>query len=373
MGQAASVAGPDRDYLPQLDGVRTLAIFAVLLWHFFLERQLINQLVHWGRLGVILFFVLSGFLITGILLNARDAVAREARPKSAALKAFYARRMLRIFPIYYLTIFVGALVGFRPIADYLWWHLTYMSNVSWAFFGGDYIGATHLWTLCVEEQFYLFWPLLVLFVPPRRIRAVAIGLVALSLSYKLIGTFCGLGWEATNFTLIGCLDSLGLGALLAVMWHESGADAPAVRRFVRWSLAVALPVLIALQALKFLYGADTKRTILYAPLIDIAASGVFVALVDLAARNTRTALGRFLALGPVRYLGKISYGIYLYHFFLRDLMPRVLRGLGLQPLWPGVALFALYTLISIAVASLSWYAIERPINNLKRYFPYRVR
>jgi peptidoglycan/LPS O-acetylase OafA/YrhL len=318
--------------------------------------------------------VLSGFLITGILLNARDAARRAGQPETSVLRVFYARRILRIVPIYYLAILIGWWVSYRPITDHIWWLLTYTSNVSWAFFGGAYASANHLWSLCVEEQFYLFWPLLVLFVPPRRIRGVAVGLITASIAYKTIGGFAGLSWEATNFVLIGCLDSLGMGALLAILWHELGPAAAAVRRFVRCCLVVGTPLLIALQAFKFSVGlVASKRTPAYALLIDFASSLCFVPLIDLAARNTRTLLGSLLSLNPVRFIGKISYGVYLYHFFLVALMPSLLRAAGLTPLMPGVAMFTLYTLITVGVATLSFYAIERPINAWKRYFPYHPR
>jgi peptidoglycan/LPS O-acetylase OafA/YrhL len=365
-----STARAERDHWPQLDGVRALAIVAVLVWHFFSERQLIDRLVHWGRLGVVLFFVLSGFLITGILLRARDATARGSLPRRAALGAFYARRALRIFPIYYLAIAVGWAVGYDAITRYLGWHLTYTSNLAWAYFGADLTGAAHLWSLCVEEQFYLMWPCLVLLVPARRLRLVAIGLIAASVGYKFFGTLAGWGLEATKIVLFGCLDALGCGALLAIAWHERGPADPALRRGVRVAVAVGLPLLVAAQALRFLYGEAFRQGVVYATVSDIAASAAFAGLVYAAARGIGGVFGRLLDAAPVRFIGKISYGLYLYHFFLLPILPRVFRALGVAPLRPGFGRFVVYSAISIAIASVSWFAVEKPINDLKRYFPY---
>jgi peptidoglycan/LPS O-acetylase OafA/YrhL len=140
--------------LPELDSLRAFAVLAVVWSH----SSNINIGIS-GFQGVLLFFVISGFLITGILLNARAA---EASPWSV-LYAFYARRFLRIFPIYYAVLFVALAVGFPSVRDAIGWHLAYLSNWYFAYQGFDKV--SHLWSLAVEEQFYLVWPWLVLLVP----------------------------------------------------------------------------------------------------------------------------------------------------------------------------------------------------------------
>src|SRR5258708_6985050 len=122
--------GGSNDYLPQLDGIRALAIFAVLISHFLPEDSAIGRVVQWGRLGVILFFTLSGFLITGILLRYRDFSAATIISPLSGLRVFYIRRFLRIFPIYYLTVVVLAVAGYEYVSNPFLWHITYMSNIS---------------------------------------------------------------------------------------------------------------------------------------------------------------------------------------------------------------------------------------------------
>ena len=122
---------------------------AVLISHFFPERAYIQRAFHWGRFGVLLFFVLSGFLITGLLLRGRDAVAAGEASRGAVLRAFVARRALRIAPIYYLVVLIGWAVSYGPIADLLIFHLTYTGNIALTYLHKPLAQATHLWSLCV--------------------------------------------------------------------------------------------------------------------------------------------------------------------------------------------------------------------------------
>jgi len=121
-------------HMPQLDGLRAVAVLGVLIQHFMSGP--INQVTNLGRLGVILFFVLSGFLITRILLEERDLHTSLNLSQGSLVRSFYARRFLRIFPIYYLTIALFAAVGYGPVKDHLVWHLSYLSNFSSSFIDG---------------------------------------------------------------------------------------------------------------------------------------------------------------------------------------------------------------------------------------------
>src|SRR5208337_4189358 len=147
-----------------LDGIRALAVIAVMIQHFD------PGTVRWiklGHVGVRVFFVLSGFLITGILLQARQSAEIDGLSKWRVLRNFYARRFLRIFPIYYLVILVTWVAGIAEMRESVGWNLSYLSNFYFYQRGTGNYSVTHLWSLAVEEQFYLLWPLLILFLPRK--------------------------------------------------------------------------------------------------------------------------------------------------------------------------------------------------------------
>ncbi|RUX02716.1 acyltransferase, partial [Mesorhizobium sp. M2A.F.Ca.ET.037.01.1.1] len=161
----------------QLDALRGVAVTLVLYSHFLAPGG--SSFV--GHLGVRLFFVLSGFLITRLLLDARDTSAFASGP---ALRSFYARRMLRIFPPYFAVLALAWFASEQSRPS-LAWHALYLSNF-WYARQNDWTPwlLCHFWSLSIEEQFYLAWPLIVLLAPRRRIEAIAIGVIAFSLAYR---------------------------------------------------------------------------------------------------------------------------------------------------------------------------------------------
>ena len=175
-----------------------------------------------GGWGVDLFFVLSGFLITGILLRARRQI--EGSPsKRHVLRAFYARRFLRIFPLYYAVLLLLVVLGFSEVQKAFGWHALYQSNHHIMFLRGRWYGAdVHFWSLAVEEQFYIMWPLLILWVPSRRlpllmILAIVCGPLSCAL---LIPIYWGEEQVGTRVLMPQCLDVLSTGALLAWLWQQ---------------------------------------------------------------------------------------------------------------------------------------------------------
>jgi peptidoglycan/LPS O-acetylase OafA/YrhL len=362
------VAGKARFY-PGLDGLRALATVAVLISHFFPERSPIQRAFHWGRFGVLLFFVLSGFLITGLLLRGRDAVRAGQVSKGQVLRAFMARRLLRIGPIYYLVLLIGTLCQYAPIVDYLAWHLTYTGNIAMTYFHAKLAQATHLWSLCVEEQFYLLWPLAVLLTPPKRLTALAVILAVMGLAYDIQGALRGQGFEETHLVLQGCTDALGLGGLLAMLSH---ADATGARagRLAHAAALVGAPLLVFAQGFRFQVGLTATERLPYRIPGDLGLALVSLALVYVATLRGPSPIRSFLELPPLRFLGRISYGIYLYHLFLIPIGRAIAdRASEPQPS-RGLEMFLTYGAISVCLATVSWYAIEAPINRLKRHFPY---
>ena len=199
--------------MPQLDGLRALAVAGVA-WHHWAPPRY-HYGLPWGS-GVSLFFVLSGFLITGLLLDARAAAAASAESSPFRVwRNFYARRALRLFPLYYVVLAAVTAGGIVRLDEDFAWHFFYATNY-YVIGRGEWIGfPSHLWTLAVEEQFYLGWPLLVLLVPLRRMLA---SLLLVTLTGLLFG-FVASVWFA-DVTMLGLATpaqffTLGLGATVA--------------------------------------------------------------------------------------------------------------------------------------------------------------
>lgn len=218
----------------QLDAVRAVAVLAVVVSHTFDPDR--HAWAEYGAFGVQLFFVISGFLITGILIDARRDATAAGQPMGAVMRAFYARRILRILPIYYLTLVVAAVIGVEGMRETFGWNLAYLSNWQIAF-DGQWGVATHIWSLAVEEHFYLLWPLVVLFAP-RRILPWAVGaMLVVAVATRAVLTISTDMWsDGITILTPAVLDTLGLGALLALMWRVS----PNVDRIVAWIGALAL-------------------------------------------------------------------------------------------------------------------------------------
>ncbi len=352
----------------QLDGLRAAAVAAVFVQHY-AWSAVVLRVLPWGELGTRLFFVLSGFLITGILMACRRGVA-GGRSLGAELRPFYARRCLRIFPIYYLTLAAMCLTSVTLRHQAVWFALD-LQNVRYAL-AGAYTGATHLWTLAVEEQFYLVWPWVVLLVPDRWLtRAVAAAAAVGPLTrVAAVATARGRGgvpfWADVDVLTPSCMDPLALGGLLAVL---AALDRPAADRFARASLWAGLPLMAAYLGLHAAAAADPVVVVVR----NTACGLTFVWVIAAAGRGFGGVVGRVLAAGPVVYLGRISYGLYLYHFFMINEVRRAALHLRLPALSAGWPFVLTCSAASVAAATISRFAIERPTNRLKRYFPYDRR
>ena len=236
------------DHLIQLDGLRAVAIGLVLAQHLLpLHRLMPNpgglpphKLVPpLGFYGVCLFFVLSGFLITRILLAARDRVALGESGVGRQMGVFYARRTLRIFPLYYGTLLALALLDVRHIRERLPWHLTYTGNWLFSMPAAYNAGGfeRHFWSLGVEEQFYLVWPWLILLTPRRLLLPVMALALASGPVWRAWFALRGWPWQWTQFPTPANLDLLAMGGIVALAWPHLAA-----RRWLVWScLVVGLP------------------------------------------------------------------------------------------------------------------------------------
>ena len=370
-------------HLPALDGVRGLAILLVLLYHFVGQTAATNRLeaaVNWalgyGFLGVDLFFVLSGFLITGILYDSR------AEP--GYFRTFYMRRVLRIFPLYYgvlAVVFFGvslipALRGseIAGLREHQAWAWLYGINVYLSIQGGwvlSYI--EHFWSLAVEEHFYFVWPLVVwlLGARPRLLMRTALGLATVSFAARVTASLSGTSTVATTVLTPFQLDALCLGGFFAV-WLRQPRGELAVKRAI-------LPIaLLGGAALAFQFGLH-RFTDFGLTLMRSVREGlfrvVFVALLLHALFAPATSfVARFFHSGAMTMLGKYSYGLYVYHHFLSYYFLKhgtefaLARVVGSHTL--AVILQASGGMVlSMAVAWLSYEFFEKYFLQLKRFWP----
>lgn len=345
---------------PQLDALRAFAVATVLLCHF--SPSLASLYPELGFVGVSLFFVLSGFLITGILLRAQDAMHRGQTTLRAELIRFFSRRSLRILPAFYLLLLANALLDIGSTRRDFWWHAAYLSNVLMGLDGHWRDLVTHLWSLAVEEQFYFIWPWIVLGVARRSFATAMLGMIAIGPLFRL-GAFLLVPHNVLAPIVLtpSCLDLLGIGALLAWLRHTRGERDPARNP---WRIAGLVLLPFALAAPLILPAGSLARV----TLVPVLQAFAFAALIDGAALGFTGICGRILAWAPLLWIGRISYGIYLYHNNAHWLGPRVLRQLTHYRMayFSSETLHVLYlSLLSIAAATVSWFVLERPLNILK--------
>jgi peptidoglycan/LPS O-acetylase OafA/YrhL len=358
-------------YMPQLDGLRAFAVGAVLIHHFCQPARVGG--VDFALLGVWLFFVLSGFLITGILLRSRDQVEHSCYPSGFVLRQFYIRRFLRIFPLYYSVLFMAAMIDLGDVRDTIFWHLAYMSN--YLFATHQYWGpvTAHFWSLSVEEQFYILWPALILFAPRRLLLKIIITAIAIGPIFRAVGHFLDFNWIARLTVSLASLDALGLGALLAYCSHHV-SDEPALikllNRCVYWLGAPGLILLLCLHKLEAykLVSHVTENSWFIEPVVWAL---LFVWVINRASSGFRGIGAKILELKLLVHTGKISYGIYVYHPFVYFLVPILFFQMDIDFFrLPRGIQFGLLVGITVGIAALSWHFFENPLNSLKNRFTY---
>lgn len=371
------------NHLRQLDGIRFIAVALVLFDHWTMERIEL-PVGALGALGVTIFFVLSGFLITRILLSSKDKLSNQPNGGlSKYLKTFYIRRTIRIFPVYYLTLIILALLNEPPVRQKFAWLALYGTNIYIAFYHTWMGTVDHLWSLAVEEQVYLFLPLLLFFVPRRYVPLTALLMIIGSVGLRYVLYRAHMPWFIGYVSTPTCLDSFGLGAIMAYGWLYQRDRFMRTFRSSIW-VWLSLAGFIAVGVLNNWISIDSPRGYhnIMSDVWERLAASLFGFFLIGRAVIGYGGLMQWVLENPVsQYLGRISYGLYLYHNFvfnvyhtkpthftvrswswLTNSMPFLSSSYFFQ--------FSYFLLLTILVASVSWYLIEKPINALKDKFSY---
>lgn len=349
-----------KTYYPQIDGLRFVAIMLVLVEHF---ATFIGSKIHAGYYGVDLFFVISGFLITGILLKSKGSFGHS-------YKNFLGRRTLRIFPIYYLAIAILYALQYEPIMQYGIYCITYTYNYALVYYNIPINAINHFWSLAVEEQFYLFWPFVILALRNNaRVLAAAFGIIILLCSaqtaFDIFPSYSAYNWTG----LYPRANSLVIGAMGALLFYKGKVPQPLLQhKGLEYLSIAALIICMAIGGIANIF--IFPYVSLY--LILKASTGGFAT----------KAINKFLSSEKIIYIGSISYGIYVYHMpvdyymtkyffdpYCWNIIPWKHMGTFSVVQWhPWLVKFPLYTAISIGIAHLSFVYIEKPILRLKDRF-----
>lgn len=375
--------------LAALDGLRGFAVLWVMLHHFLHGATHGNLLVggiftfiHYGYWGVDVFFVLSGFLITGILFDTKNA--------DNYYSSFYARRALRILPLYYGVIFAVFVVApfiiqytaaQRALCSEQIWLWLYVGNIAMVvkkapIYDAGGIKLLHLWSLAIEEQFYLLWPLVVYYCSRRRLIQVCFGLCALAMVSRITVDYLGAAKVTASFFTLSRVDGLALGALAAMLARSPGGLAARVG-FARRLAAVSCVLVVVLLYTQAKVGwVDSPAG--YG--ISLIRLGLFMAVLMLAVGGppggwTRRAFSQKWLI----FFGKYSYGLYVFHYMMLPIFDRYFSAQRLESLLFGrfiagmAARMIICTGISLVVALLSWHLFEKHFLKFKdRYAPHRT-
>jgi peptidoglycan/LPS O-acetylase OafA/YrhL len=360
-------------HIPALDGIRGIAMLTVILYHFFLFPY-----AAWYSIDS--FFVLSGFLITGILVDTKAS--------KNYFKNYIARRMLRILPLYYGVLIVAfviipLVVNKSSLAPY---SIYYQNQTSfWTYLQNWFLllkepqlkGSgrifLHLWSLAVEEQFYIVWPLLVLIFNIKNLVRVIIAIIVCSVTLKCYLFFAGYAWQYTYFNTFCRLDALCIGALIAIAVRNKTMAAK-LEKIVPYIFKILL--IVVLTAIALVRPTAPKDQFLE-PFGTTVVAVFFASLILYCMSSHKNNLiKRVLELRIFLFFGRYSYSMYIFHVpILALLRPAIFQYLQ-KHISHSIAFMAanLICFISvIAISQFTWYLIEKPALKLKRFFKYEIK
>jgi len=352
-------------YIP-LDGLRALCFLSVFFFHCNLEGF---QL---GWAGVSVFFTISGFLITEILINSKYS--------GSYFKSFYIRRSLRIFPIYYLYIFFATVLFFavkKHIPNDFLYYIFYAPNLLWI--NTNFISdlqplMAHLWTLAIEEQFYLIWPAVIYFIPLKWLSPSCLIFISVALLYRIFNIYWGGCFYCTSILLPSQLDLLAFGGLLAC-YKSDLIQNSTIKFLIKISWIIGLVGLLfivlaiginhgnVLKSYDFLKSPESYQQNIFTGQIFFFLALIAVGLIKLCYEN-RSFFARSILSQPMLIrIGKLSYGLYLYHWPVIIIMNRFINNKYLATI--------ISLILTYIIALLSYNLIETYFNNLKNKFKYK--
>jgi peptidoglycan/LPS O-acetylase OafA/YrhL len=379
-------------YFENLDGLRFFAFLAVFISHASLFIGYNNESAFWlvikryilvnGDIGVSFFFVLSGFLITYLLFKEKDNHGK------ISLKNFYARRILRIWPVYFITLIVGffllpIIVGLfttngssilftAPSLSILPYYLFFLANFNLAFFGGGSVATDVLWSISVEEQFYLIWPWVIAFLPRKHLLKFLGGIILISSIYRY--------WHAISpniiaYSTFSVMSDLAIGSVLALFIYTKNHTIEKVKNNLR---SVSGKVILCVYTAMFLLifgrhlildafsqsnfaGHVTFYNIFTAiiPLL-LALSYAFIIFEQNESIKSPFKIGN---LKTASFLGRISYGLYSYHIFAFVIVLLTASALGFTTTYTSTLQWLIFVALSLlsvfVIAVISYYGIEK--------------
>lgn len=358
----------NKEHYPALDGLRGVAILLVVLYHNF---GFIKQ-SYFGWLGVDLFFVLSGFLITTILLKETG--------KPGYLKNFYIKRVLRIFPLYFLFLSIFLLLfpflGFyKAELSYFvknqWWFWTYLQNWLYSFhLTSDAKMLTHLWSLAVEEQFYLVWPFIILLIKnPRKLFFFMLTVLVLVIATRSVIWLSRI--EELNYTTLYTftrIDGICIGSMVALLMKVKP-------QLITKNIAAIVLVLAAMNFIFYLFNQSDGNSYPYFAFVGYTTFCALFGLLihEIVSGNKTSITNKFFSISPLRFFGKISYGFYVFHwpvymmtqqYFFKYLQNR----LQLPDIASRIGASLISTSLALLISIISYYYFERYFLRLKEKF-----
>lgn len=374
VAETGVVRTPDKGfYQPELDSLRFLAFLGVFVYHCIPGEpsfyrgwphaavRVIGAGITAGEFGVPVFFVLSAYLITNLLLREKE------RTGKLDTRGFYIRRILRIWPLYYAFLAVACLLPF--IAHYQHMPLVYVGGYSllvgnWvqglAPYAQSTLAARPLWTVSIEEQFYLLWPLVVRKASRPRITLIAIALIVAANLSRILLAFSDFPrrFLIINYNTVSNVDAIALGVLLALALKNP----PVLPMYKRAALLLAC-VLVMIGVGGIMDFHLKAGAILGEPLAAFASAGILISFLGVRHRAIRNRL--------LQYLGKISYGLYVIHMSIWLLVGHFLKEYGTRENLGGrLETAGIALAITIVVASMSYKWLESPFLRLKERFTH---
>jgi peptidoglycan/LPS O-acetylase OafA/YrhL len=371
------------NYSPQLDGLRFIAVLSVVCYHWLPFIRKWETSYFFGSF-VNFFFVLSSYLITRILFSAREKGIKSGISGFRVIYIFILRRTIRIFPAYYFFLLVVILLPVigNDVKNHAAMYYSYLANYQ-IFLNQKWPSVTsHIWTLALEEQFYLIWPFIIIFVPHKHLLKVFLLVIIGSVVLRAIFYYPTAGIPQVILTQY-CLDPFAIGGLLTYKYTASDSEKQTINKYFNSILYVAVPLAVLIIVMKSYYFSFVINGLIF--------SMIAFKIIDIAAVGFKGWFGSFLENKIVVFIGRISYGIYLYHLLVPIIFWKVFSiiynhllhhfpaffttnhkeiAAFIKLMASDPVCFVIYSVCVIVLALISANLIEKPFSSLKRFLSF---